>query len=203
MPRLTRTAARHSSFGCSTHSRAVHKSDSYARLSFSLPNRKRYKVHATTDRWNNANQAEEFPYRRRYKVTCDDNLNWESTYADRQDCSVCDCANEWPADIFISIHCNAANGMAHGTETLIHSEGGRAEQLAECIQRQIVDSLDTTDRGLKERPELIVLRATDMPAVLVELAFIDNDEDAELLMTRQDDFARAIARGVTDYELLL
>ena len=127
-----------------------------------------------------------------------DNLNWESTYADRQDCS-----NEWPADIFISIHCNAANGMAHGTETLIHSEGGRAEQLAECIQRQIVDSLDTTDRGLKERPELIVLRATDMPAVLVELAFIDNDEDAELLMTRQDDFARAIARGVTDYEQML
>ena len=132
-----------------------------------------------------------------------DNLNWESTYADRQDCSVCDCANEWPADIFISIHCNAANGMAHGTETLIHSEGGRAEQLAECIQRQIVDSLDTTDRGLKERPELIVLRATDMPAVLVELAFIDNDEDAELLMTRQDDFARAIARGVTDYEQMI
>ena len=71
------------------------------------------------------------------------------------------------------------------------------------IQRQIVDSLDTMDRGLKERPELIVLRATDMPAVLVELAFIDNDEDAELLMTRQDDFTRAIARGVTDYEQML
>ena len=86
---------------------------------------------------------------------------------------------------------------------MIHSEGGRAEQLAECIQRQIVDSLDTMDRGLKERPELIVLRATDMPSVLVELAFIDNDEDVELLMTRQDDFARAIARGVTDYEQMI
>ena len=72
MPGLTRTAARHSSFSCSTHSRAVHKSDSYARLSFSLPNRKRYKVHATTDRWNNANQAEEFPYRKRDEVTCDE-----------------------------------------------------------------------------------------------------------------------------------
>ena len=70
MTGLTRTAARHSSFGCSTHSRAVHKSDSYARLSFSLQNRKRYKVHATTDRRNNANQAEEFPYRKRYEVTC-------------------------------------------------------------------------------------------------------------------------------------
>ena len=132
-----------------------------------------------------------------------DNLNWESTYADRQDCSVCDCANEWPADIFVSIHCNAANGMAHGTETLIYGAGGESERLARCIQSEIVESIGTTDRGLKERPELIVLRATDMPAVLVELAFIDNDEDAELLMTRQDDFARAIARGVTDYEQMI
>jgi N-acetylmuramoyl-L-alanine amidase len=38
-----------------------------------------------------------------------------------------------------------------------------------------------------------------MPAVLVELAFISNEGDEELLRDRQDDFARAIARGVTDY----
>ena len=105
-----------------------------------------------------------------------DNLNWDSDYADRQDCSVCDCANQWPADIFVSIHCNSAgNTSAQGTETLVHNMGGRAERLADCIQRQIVDGLDTVDRGLKERPELTVLRATDMPAVLVELAFISKD----------------------------
>jgi len=40
-----------------------------------------------------------------------------------------------------------------------------------------------------------------MPAILVETAFIDNEEDAELLRNRQDAFARAIARGVTDYEV--
>lgn len=113
---------------------------------------------------------------------------------------MCDCANQWPADIFVSIHCNSAgNTSAQGTETLVHNMGGRAERLADCIQRQIVDSLDTVDRGLKERPELTVLRATDMPAVLVELAFISNEEDEALLRDRQDDFARAIARGVTDY----
>ena len=38
-----------------------------------------------------------------------------------------------------------------------------------------------------------------MPAVLVETAFIDNDEDALLLMNHADDFAAAIARGITDY----
>ena len=40
-----------------------------------------------------------------------------------------------------------------------------------------------------------------MPAILVETAFIDNESDAALLRDRLDDFARAIARGVTDYEV--
>lgn len=112
-------------------------------------------------------------------------------------------ANSSDADIFVSIHCNAANSMAHGTEVLVYPGSVRGRQLGECIQRQIVDSLDTTDRGLKDRPGLWVLKSTDMPAVLVELAFIDNEDDAALLRDNQDDFARAIARGVTDYERLL
>ena len=44
-----------------------------------------------------------------------------------------------------------------------------------------------------------VLKNTDAPAVLIETAFIDNPDDAKLLVDREDDFARAIARGVTDY----
>ena len=44
-----------------------------------------------------------------------------------------------------------------------------------------------------------VTKYTDMPAVLVETAFIDNPADAKLLVEREDDFARVIARGVTDY----
>ena len=48
-------------------------------------------------------------------------------------------------------------------------------------------------------PGLIVLKHTDMPACLVETAFIDNDDDTALLTNKQDDFARAIARGITDY----
>ena len=129
-----------------------------------------------------------------------DNLNWDSDYADRQDAAVCPEANSWSADIFVSIHCNAASGDAQGTETLVCCDGDEAGKLARCIQKQIVDSLSTVDRGIKERADLIVLKHTDMPAVLVETAFIDNDDDAKLLANRQDDFARAIARGVTDYQ---
>lgn len=122
-----------------------------------------------------------------------------SSYADRQGLTVTETANEWGADIFISIHCNAANTQARGTEVECYG-GGSGEELAECIQEQIVDSLGTVDRCVKHMPGLFVLKYTDMPAVLVEMAFIDNDEDAKLLAERQDDFARAIARGITDYE---
>ena len=122
-----------------------------------------------------------------------------SEYTDRQRLTVTETANEWGADIFVSIHCNAASTAARGTEVECYG-GGAGEQLATCIQNQIVGSIGTVDRGVKYMPQLLVLKYTDMPAVLVEMAFIDNDDDCALLVNRQDDFARAIARGITDYE---
>ena len=108
------------------------------------------------------------------------------------------------ADVFISIHCNAYNGSANGTEVWHYYGSGAGETLARCIQNQIVDALGTVDRGVKgAKPRvngLYVLSNTDAVAVLVELAFIDHAGDAQLLRSRQDEFARAIARGVTDYE---
>lgn len=128
-----------------------------------------------------------------------DNLNGET----KGKPNVCATANNSGADIFISIHCNsAANASAKGTETLVYSTGGKAELLAKCIQTQIVNSLSTVDRGIKERPDLCVLRETTMPAVLVETAFISNQEDAYKLMYRIEEFANAIARGITDAEKL-
>lgn len=128
-----------------------------------------------------------------------------SRYADRQGPTVTETANDWDADIFVSIHCNSAEAEeACGTETFAYDlDGGEGEKLATCIQDQIVDALNTVDRGVKANPELYVLRYTAMPAVLVELGFISNAGDEELLTTHQDDFARAIARGVTDYEQML
>lgn len=126
-----------------------------------------------------------------------------SDYDDRQGLTVTETANEWGADAFVSIHCNAASGTARGTEVECYNRMSNGGNLAQCIQSQLIDSIDTVDRGVKEMPELLVLRYTDMPAVLVETAFIDNNNDAELLTEKWDDFARAIARGVTDYECSL
>ena len=113
-------------------------------------------------------------------------------------------SNRADADVFISIHCNACNGRANGTEVWHFYGSSAGEILAGCIQNQIVDALGTTDRGVKAaKPRvngLYVLSNTDAVAVLVELAFIDHAGDAQLLREQQDEFARAIARGVTDYE---
>ena len=115
---------------------------------------------------------------------------------------ICETANSSDADIFVSIHCNADE--ANGTETWACAGSYRGSMLADCIQNQLVDALDTTDRGVKIATPgvngLYVLTNTDMPAVLVELAFISNPSDEEILANDQDDLARAVARGITDYE---
>lgn len=115
--------------------------------------------------------------------------------------SVTSAANGWDADIFVSIHCNAAdNPAAQGSETYHIAGGAKSEKLARCIQSQIVTSVPITNRGVKTAG-FYVLKNTDMPAVLVELAFLSNEWDESLLTdpARQDEFARAIARGITDY----
>ena len=118
--------------------------------------------------------------------------------------SIVDVANYWDADLFVSIHCNAAPdelaGQIRGTETFYHDYSAEGRILATAIQRRIVHEIPTVDRGIKVG-ELFVTKYTDAPAVLVETAFIDNTDDAKLLVEYEDNFARAIACGITDYFL--
>lgn len=102
------------------------------------------------------------------------------------------------ADLFVSIHANAfSQASANGTETLIVGTGGRAEKTAKPIQRNLV-GLGMADRGVKVRSDLYVLRQTSMPAVLVELGFMTNPDDAKKLgdPAWQKQAAYAIARGI-------
>lgn len=106
-------------------------------------------------------------------------------------------ANEWQADCFVSIHCNASeNPLANGTEVYVYSRESAAFALAQNIQDEIVARLGTKDLGVKENSSLYVLRRTQMPAVLVELAFITNMGDADLLRYDQYQFAYAIYLGI-------
>ena len=118
-------------------------------------------------------------------------------------------ANEKNADIFISIHCNSCEGStASGFETLYCpaeskkvAAYGDNYLLAKIVQDELIKELNPKDRGVKERPNLVVLNRTEMPAILVENGFLSNPEDEKLLLDNnyQDRIAEAISRGIERY----
>jgi N-acetylmuramoyl-L-alanine amidase len=106
------------------------------------------------------------------------------------------------ANLFVSLHFNAAKDIyAHGTETLYHPASEKGKALAGCIQKNLVTSLKLTNRGIKPRPNLYELRATSMPAVIVETAFISNPGEEKLIGDDAwlDKAADAIAEGIREY----
>ena len=110
-------------------------------------------------------------------------------------------ANEWGADIFLSLHNNAAeNPEATGNEALIYGPGATvARDLGTEILEQLTLTTGLRNRGIVYRPGLYVLKETKMPAVLVEMGFITNPYDAELLAYSPYLFSRGIYRGVLNY----
>ncbi len=101
------------------------------------------------------------------------------------------------ADYFISIHRNSSPfpNQYTGVESLVYNNSGAAALMAYNINRQL-EKVGFVNQGVNERTNLIVLNRTVMPAVLVEVGFINNEEDNRLF----DDFlvetAEAIGRGI-------
>ena len=106
-------------------------------------------------------------------------------------------ANASDADIFLSIHRNAmpVPGTASGIENLVYEDSGTAGALGRNIGEALAEA-GWTDLGVKERPGLVVLRNTKIPAVLVEVGFINNEKDNEFLDANMAATADAIADGV-------
>lgn len=109
-------------------------------------------------------------------------------------------ANVWPADYFLSIHVNAnENPAINGSEVYVYRQYTEGYYLGEHILESIVDRMKTKDNGVRVRPSLYVLRNADMPAVLIELAYITNANDAEKLKNSQYQFAYSIYEGLLSY----
>ncbi|MCY7942338.1 N-acetylmuramoyl-L-alanine amidase [Bacillus inaquosorum] len=106
------------------------------------------------------------------------------------------------ADLFVSIHVNSGVASASGTETYFQSdyEGENSRRLAADIQSQLVSSLQTRDRGVKES-DFYVITYSQMPSVLAELGFITNSSDADKLGSEeyQQKAADAIVNGIDSY----
>ncbi|MBK1812045.1 N-acetylmuramoyl-L-alanine amidase [Clostridium sp. YIM B02505] len=100
-------------------------------------------------------------------------------------------ANNNNADFFISIHHNLCTG-AHGSEILC-IPGGQAEGVAKIILPEI-SKLGFTNRGVKARNDLFVLKNTNMPAILIECAFCDSAVDMNNY--NPETMAEAIFKGI-------
>ena len=109
-------------------------------------------------------------------------------------------ANEWNADFFVSIHANASvNAAASGSEAYAYSTASPGFAMGQSILDRLNRETGLRDRGTFVRPTLYVLRRTKMPAVLIELGFITNPYDAELMAKEPDRFARGIYEGILQF----
>ncbi|MGL5328637.1 MAG: N-acetylmuramoyl-L-alanine amidase, partial [Peptostreptococcaceae bacterium] len=106
-------------------------------------------------------------------------------------------ANEWGADCFVSIHCNAYNETAKGIETYAYTKN--SDDLANDIQGELLKTKSySLNRGVKYA-KYYVLKNTNMRACLIELGFIDNKDDVKYLINNQDELAIAIVKGICKY----
>ena len=109
-------------------------------------------------------------------------------------------ANDWRANYFISIHCNAnVNPAINGTEVYVYQQNTQSYGLAQHVLNGIVARVGTRDNGVRLNPGLYVLRRTAMPAILVELAYLSNAADAQKLRDDPYGFAQGIYAGMLSY----
>lgn len=117
-------------------------------------------------------------------------------------------ANNWPADLLVSIHCNSGSATAKGMEIYTTPGQGPSDKVAEAIVQEWTKLFpggsirkDLRDGDSDKEANFYVLRKTDMPAVLIELGFISNPQEEQMLINPafQQKAALAIAQGIANY----
>lgn len=106
-----------------------------------------------------------------------------------------------PADVFVSIHANSFTSQsAHGTATYYYEKSPYDKMLAQSLQDGMVQFGGLTDRGVQEA-NFYVVKRSNMPAALVELAFISNPREENLLRSSafQLSLAEGICKGLSDF----
>jgi len=93
-------------------------------------------------------------------------------------------ANEWGADVFISIHHNALMKAMHGTMTFFYTGSYKGKEYATIIHNDMLKNLGSNDLGVRSA-NFVVLKKTKMPAVLVEIGCLTNDDELAKLNTEE------------------
>ena len=108
-------------------------------------------------------------------------------------------ANNSGADLFVSIHRNSSEkpNQYSGVETLVYNDSGLKSEVARNINNQL-ENVGFKNLGVDTRKNLVVLKRTKMPAVLVEAGFINNEKDNYIFDQEFDKVANAIADGILE-----
>lgn len=114
-------------------------------------------------------------------------------------------AENWGADLFISIHFDKAYDSyagALGTGTWIYGYGGQAETIASRIVNNVASKAGFVNRGVKTNSRLYELRKTSMPSVIVEVCFCESKKDAAIYnQVGPDKIGAYIAEGIANKNL--
>ncbi len=114
-------------------------------------------------------------------------------------------SNRVDPTVHVALHSNAANGQARGAEVYAHRFGGAGETLARDVYARIEEIAPTPGLGVKEGYStfggqgMYELKRTTAPAILAEVAFHDNPEDAQFIIDNIYELGQAVAKGVLDY----
>ncbi len=108
--------------------------------------------------------------------------------------------NALDPDFVVSLHCNAFDGQASGTEVLYYHRSQRGRHMAATLQQKLVAALGLPDRGIQPRTTEdrggYLLRYTRAPCVIAEPFFIDNDADLARAQADPDALAAAYAQAI-------
>ena len=107
-------------------------------------------------------------------------------------------ANQTDGDYFISFHRNYSmeDNLYQGVQALVYDKGNSAAvKLGESMNREL-EQTGFKNLGIEAIPDLIVLRETDMPAVLMEIGFMNHDEDNQIFDEKFQEVVQAIVNGI-------
>lgn len=108
-------------------------------------------------------------------------------------------ANRSDAAYFISIHRNSSTEPEtySGVQTLVYADAGIPALFAKNINEEL-ERVGFTNLGTEVRPNLAVLRRTNMPAALLEVGFINTEQDNRIFDLKFPEVAQAIANGILE-----
>lgn len=108
-------------------------------------------------------------------------------------------SNSWGADLHLPVHTNAFNTQVQGTRLMAYNLNGEGYRVCEAIMKTLAPITPGTSDSITARPGLYEIRAAAAPTAYIEVAFHDNETEAQWIMDHIKDIAEAICKGICNY----